>query len=94
MGLLLVGLNHKTAPLVVRERLAFGESGLESSLTGLLGNPAIREGVILSTCNRTEIYVSTPDLQEGERQLLDFLAHSRGMDPEEFRPHLYRHTED
>ncbi|MGI5843166.1 MAG: glutamyl-tRNA reductase [Candidatus Xenobium sp.] len=94
MGLLLVGLNHKTAPLVVRERLAFGESGLESSLTGLLGNPAIQEGVILSTCNRTEIYVSTPELPEGERQLLDFLALSRGVEPEEFRPHLYRHAED
>jgi len=94
MGLLLVGLNHKTAPLVVRERLAFGESGLESSLTGLLGNPAIQEGVILSTCNRTEIYVSTPDLQEGGRQLLDFLARARGLDPKDFSNHLYTHAED
>ncbi len=94
MGLLLVGLNHKTAPLVVRERLAFGESGLESSLTGLLENPAIREGVILSTCNRTEIYVSTPDLQEGGRQLLDFLARARGLEPDDFSNHLYTHVED
>ncbi len=94
MGLLLVGLNHKTAPLVVRERLAFGESGLESSLTGLLENPAVQEGVILSTCNRTEIYVSTPDLQEGERQVLDFLARSRGLEPEDFSTHLYSHAED
>lgn len=93
MVLFLVGINHKTAPLVVRERLAFGESGLESSLAELRGLGAIREGVILSTCNRTEIYVATPDLRQARQQLIGFLAGARGLEPEAFTHHLYSHAE-
>ena len=55
MSIILYGLNHRTAPLEVRERLTFPAAGLEESLLRLTGLEAVREAMILSTCNRTEL---------------------------------------
>ena len=57
MPLFVLGLNHKTAPLSLRERLAFGPDNLPQALEGLQHLEGVRESCILSTCNRTEIYV-------------------------------------
>ncbi|MCH9770715.1 MAG: glutamyl-tRNA reductase, partial [Gammaproteobacteria bacterium] len=54
--LLTCGINHKTAPLKVRELLAFDQESASHALQGLLQHPAVNEAVLLSTCNRTEIY--------------------------------------
>ena len=64
MEILVVGLNHKTAPLELRERLHFPEDQLDGALERLAGLEGITEGMILSTCNRIEVYAGTPHPEE------------------------------
>lgn len=73
MRLLAVGLNHKSAPVEVRERLSFSGSRLETALRDLVGLPDIDEGVILSTCNRTEVYAVAAEYSRGSSQIQGFL---------------------
>ena len=61
MQLFAFGVNHQTAPLAVRERIAFNTEGLPLALRDLVDHEPVREAAILSTCNRTEIYCSTPE---------------------------------
>ncbi len=61
MQLALVGLSHKTAPVEVRERLAFSNDALRSALTSLVDRQAVNEAMILSTCNRVEVVAESPD---------------------------------
>ena len=56
MTLVLVGLNHKTAPVDVREKVAFGPAQLAAALQDLAAPAGVQEGIIVSTCNRTELY--------------------------------------
>lgn len=89
MHILSIGLNHTTAPLDLRERLAFNED----SLRALFANPRddnsdITGMVILSTCNRTELYAVTS--QPGFDVLETFLAETSNVPLEQFSPHLYR----
>ena len=58
MGIIVVGLSHKTAPIEVREKLNFPESTLSDALRKLMTYEGIRESMIVSTCNRVEIYAS------------------------------------
>ena len=74
MKLLITGVSHKTAPVEVRECLAFREESLPAALADLKSRPGISEAVILSTCNRVEITVTTED-QSDPRAIVDaFLA--------------------
>nr|ABT18041.1 glutamyl-tRNA reductase [Heliobacterium mobile] len=66
MFIFVVGLNHKSAPVEIREQLSFPEHILESSLHRLKSEPGIEGCAILSTCNRTEIYAATTDLEKGQ----------------------------
>ena len=61
MRLLLTGLNHRTAPVEVRERLAFEETSLPGALDELSRRPGVLEGIILSTCNRVEVAVTADE---------------------------------
>src|SRR5215813_15641229 len=61
MGIILIGTSHKTAPVEVRERLAFAESRLADALRELVELEMIREGLIVSTCNRVELIAATPN---------------------------------
>ena len=81
------GLNHKTAPLEVREKLALSASMQDSVLARLVDLPSIHEAAILSTCNRTEIYCDTND----PRTIVNWLAHEHEMAPETLNPYLYIH---
>ena len=56
MHLVLVGISHRTAPVELRERIDFQARGLEASLRALAARGAVREAVVLSTCNRAELY--------------------------------------
>jgi len=85
--LIVVGLNHKTAPVEVRERLSFTKSTLPQALQQM--RQLFDEGVILSTCNRTEIYTVIEDQQTGYTRLLDFLSSTHNTPREVFLPHLY-----
>ena len=64
MSIVLVGLNHKTAPVEVRERLAFTDEACADSLRALVDGEVVREGLIVSTCNRVEI-LAAADGQHG-----------------------------
>lgn len=74
MHFLVLGLNHKTAPVEVRERLSFGGERLHEVLQGLTALPSLDETAVLSTCNRTELYAITGDLHAAERDLVGFLG--------------------
>jgi len=70
MQLAIVGVSHKTAPVEVRERLAFSSDVLRAALTALRGRQNVREVMILSTCNRVEVMAESPD----DRLIRDFLC--------------------
>ncbi len=91
MAMVVVGLNHKTAPVAVREQLAIAEPELAEPLAHFQ-HPALHELVILSTCNRVELYMEASDTAACVAACTDFLATYRGIAPEAFEPHLvYRY---
>src|ERR1700733_3035616 len=92
--LLLLGLNHTTAPLEVRERLAFDEQQHGQALTCLREKFPQSEAVIISTCNRVELYMARavhghPRTEE----MIDFLAEFHHVPIDQFRSHLYEKSE-
>jgi glutamyl-tRNA reductase len=89
--LLLLGTSHKTAPLAVRERVALTEGRAERFLLELAEHPEIREAVVLSTCNRTELYVVVSDPVEAETTVLGMLARQAGLRPTELIDGIYSH---
>ncbi|MEO5923098.1 MAG: glutamyl-tRNA reductase [Bryobacteraceae bacterium] len=91
MKFLLTGLNHRTAPVEVRERIAFDEGALPEALDKLKRRPGVQEGVILSTCNRVEVSVTADDGAEVEAAVAGFLADARSVDPSLVTPYLYRY---
>ncbi len=98
MHIVVVGLNHKVAPVEVRERLAFTKTALEEALARLRPSdgscPYAPEGVILSTCNRLEVYVLAPSLADGQRAVCRFLEDCHGEPQETFRPYLYTYADE
>jgi glutamyl-tRNA reductase len=92
MSLLTLGLNHKTAPVDIRERLTFGPDVIVGALRSLTDHTAATEGVILSTCNRTEVYCAL-EPQTTEAQIRDWLGRFHGIDPQLIAPHLYAHKD-
>ncbi len=91
MTFLAVGINYNTAPVSVRERLSFPANILENSLKELLRIKEIREAAILSTCNRTELYCTATDANT--QTLIDWVANTKQINPEDFAPYLYFHTD-
>jgi len=86
----LIGVNHKSAPVEVRERLAISESGLPEALKCFTRHPGVEEGMILSTCNRVELLART---QNGGADLRRFLGEYFQMDQGVIDPHLYEYRE-
>jgi glutamyl-tRNA reductase len=74
LPILLVGLNHTTAPVEVREKVSFTREQLAEAIPNLRAEAG--EGVILSTCNRTEVYTIPDDPEEGSIRVAKFLAKS------------------
>lgn len=89
MSLLVLGLNHKTAPVDIRERITFGPDIVVAALRSLLEKPGLNEAVILSTCNRTEIYCGLSESENDEVGL--WLSDFHGVELETISPYLYRH---
>ncbi len=92
MTLLAVGVNHNTAPLAIRERLSFPAETLPSALKDLRQVNDISEVAILSTCNRTEFYCIAATT--GEKLLLDWVASTKNINVDSFRPYLYTHYDN
>jgi glutamyl-tRNA reductase len=93
MPLLAIGLNHQTAPVALREQVAFGPQQLPAALASLLAEPGISEAALLSTCNRTEIYCSVE--AGAEQRPAEWLARHHQLIPERLNGYLYaRHDGD
>ena len=90
MKILLTGLNHKTAPVELRERLAIAPEELAGETRALISHPGIREGLILSTCNRVELLVC---YDGSEPELASYLNERFAVDSQSLQPHLYQHRE-
>lgn len=78
-NLILVGVNHKTTPVEIREKLAFSQAKLKASLEELVSSPEIIENIILSTCNRVEIYARVENTDRGIQLLQDFICDYHGI---------------
>jgi glutamyl-tRNA reductase len=91
MNIIVVGLSHKTASVEIRERVAFSPNLIEKPLKELINLDGIIEGVIVSTCNRVEIYATTRDIAGGIARLRRFMADYHRIPFEELEPHLYSH---
>jgi glutamyl-tRNA reductase len=90
MSVQIIGVNHLTAPVEVRERLAIPESRLADSVRRLVQHPGVNEGLILSTCNRVEILAQSPN---GTADLRGFLRQLFSVPAAEFESHLYEFRE-
>ncbi|MCG6967307.1 MAG: glutamyl-tRNA reductase [Chromatiaceae bacterium] len=89
MPLLTIGLNHTTAPVSIRERVTFGPDIIVAALRSVTEQPGIHEAVILSTCNRTELYCHAED--DAIESTRDWLAGFHGLVAEDIAPYLYVH---
>ncbi|MEE1131298.1 MAG: glutamyl-tRNA reductase [Caryophanon sp.] len=94
MHTLVVGLNYKTAPVEIREKLSFAEHTIPEAMAALQQQKSVLENVIVSTCNRTEIYAVVDQLHTGRYYIKQFLAEWFHMPMEEFSPHLIIKEQD
>jgi glutamyl-tRNA reductase len=96
MSIVLVGLNHKTAPVEVREKLAFTEEACTEGLKSLVDGDIVQEGLIVSTCNRVEVVTSVKGVneREGLDRIAEFLSSERSVPHNSFQSHLYSHADD
>ncbi|AQX53585.1 glutamyl-tRNA reductase [Priestia flexa] len=88
MHIIAVGLNYRTAPVEIREKLSFKEQELGSAMKALSSQKSILENIIVSTCNRTEIYAVVDQLHTGRYYVKAFLAEWFELDKDEFSPFL------
>ncbi|KLN66086.1 MULTISPECIES: glutamyl-tRNA reductase [Vibrio] len=91
MSLLAIGINHNTASVELREKVAFGPEKLPEALDQLGQNTIVNGSVIVSTCNRTEIYCDVKS--GGKSKIIDWLSQFHQVSPEDLKPSLYIHEE-
>lgn len=90
MPLLALGLSHKTAPVDIRERVAFSADSLDSQLKDLSSVSGVDEVAIISTCNRTEIYCGIESITE--KKIIDWFHACNGVKSDEYMPYLFTHS--
>jgi glutamyl-tRNA reductase len=91
MKVLVIGVNHKTANVEIREKLAFNGPKLEEGVFGLRKIPEVREAAVLSTCNRVELYLCANKRGDAADHIKDFLAAFHGLKRQDFEKSLYVH---
>lgn len=89
MNIAVVGLSHKTAPVEIREKLSIQEARLESAIAHLCGYPHVEEVVIVSTCNRLEIYAAIGETEQGVREITQFLSEIGQIPLHQLRRYLF-----
>lgn len=94
MTLLALGINHKTAPVALRERVTFSPDTLDKALESLLAQPMVQGGVVLSTCNRTELYLSVEEQDNLQEALIRWLCDYHHLNEEDLRKSLYWHQDN
>jgi len=90
MYILLAGVNHRTAPIEIREKFSFSQSNLEKTYSEVKTIPGIEGLVILNTCNRTELYATTRNVEVGQKALRRFLQVYSGLEEEALKIYLYQ----
>jgi glutamyl-tRNA reductase len=90
MSLALIGINHKTAPIALREQIAISREDLPEVTRALAGVPGVTECMIVSTCNRVELLAA---VESPTTDLTAFLHHQFGLDPAILAPHIYEHRD-
>jgi glutamyl-tRNA reductase len=91
VSVVVIGLNHRTAPLDLLERMAIGDGQLPKALHDLCTRPNLSEALVLSTCNRTEVYAVAERFHGAYSDIRGFLADFSYLPPDEFADHLYVH---
>jgi glutamyl-tRNA reductase len=94
MPIVVVGLNHKTAPIALLDRLSITESDLSKALHQLGSYERVDETVVLSTCNRIEVYAAVTKFHGGAQDLRNFFAEFCHIAPEDFTDHLYTYHDE
>lgn len=92
--IVIIGLNHRTAPVEIRERLAFPTEAIGHALRSLLERESLKEGVILSTCNRVEVCALTTQGSQGTSEAKEFMAAYHGIPLGELNGYLYHYEKD
>ena len=93
MHLLLLGVSHRTAPVDLRERLDFSSRDVGAAVESLAARSSATESIVLSTCNRSEIYVASADSSRAREELIVFLGDYHQLAREAFLPHLFSHED-
>ena len=93
MHLFLIGVSHRTAPVDVRERLDFSSRDVGAAVEALAARSSAAESIVLSTCNRSEIYVASPSATRVRGEIVEFLTDYHGLPLDAFAPHLFSLTD-
>jgi glutamyl-tRNA reductase len=89
VSIVVFGVNHRTGPLALLERVTIADDAIAKTIHGLMSRPNIREAVVLSTCNRTEVYAVAEKFHGAYGDLRDFFCDLGGFSADELAPHLY-----
>jgi len=89
VSIVVFGVNHRTGPLALLERVTISDESLAKTIHGLMSRPNIREAVVLSTCNRTEVYAVAEKFHGAYSDLRDFFCDLGDFGADELTPHLY-----
>ncbi|PIV99501.1 MAG: glutamyl-tRNA reductase [Deltaproteobacteria bacterium CG17_big_fil_post_rev_8_21_14_2_50_63_7] len=93
MQLIVVGVNHKTTPISLREKLAFSAEEIPTATKILTAIPGVREAIAVSTCNRVELYLAAERKHQPEDLICTYFAERAGVDVDDIRDHLYVHED-
>ena len=91
MSVVVIGLNHRSTPLDLLERMTIGDAALTKALHDLVHREHVSEAVVLSTCNRTEVYAVAEKFHGAYQDIRNFLSEAAFLAPEDFSDHLYVH---
>ncbi len=94
MSIVVIGVNHRTAPIDFLERVSVSGDALRKAVVGLAGMRNIREAAVLSTCNRTEVFAVAEKFHGAYADIRDFFCELGGLAPDELHPHLYSQHDD
>jgi glutamyl-tRNA reductase len=91
VSVVVIGLNHRSTPLDLLERMTISDAALPKALHDLISHDDVSEAIVLSTCNRTEVYIVAERFHRAYEDVRDFLAEVGFLAPEDFSDHLYTH---
>jgi glutamyl-tRNA reductase len=94
VSIVVFGVNHRTGPLALLERVTIADDAIAKTVHGLMSRPNLREVVVLSTCNRTEVYAVAEKFHGAYGDLRDFFCDLGGFSADELIPHVYSQHDD